>query len=486
MFIKNKALLRYPFFWSVGFILFWSVFYFFLGEKITVNQGLGYDGVFYGRITQNFDVFIENKSFSFYYVNRILPCGIVYIVLKTFGLSVSVLNIINGFYVLNTLSWILSMFFLHKIWKHYQISENIQWLMTVLLLINFYVLKFIFYTPVLTDSMAFLSGVLLLWFYIKNNLYAIILTGFFGSFVYPLFCVYACILVVLPTDFKLKNEKEYSKTRIDYWIIGFLVFGFVVARMYIAYRIKHTQNIGFHLNTLLYVSAYSYVLYHILPLYTLIKANIKHFFEYCKQKRTIKRISWAVVLFLSSTGIKAYLTQNPVLPNPSTLLLIKSLAGIDFHGLAWLAECFSAFGLIAVLLIIVLKKVRSICFEHSVGFYCIILCFYILLLRVEMRDSLDIYAFVLLAIALYLNAENVFISKKPFIFLIFTSILLSKFFLSIENGLFIWSEIVQIWIPANYGLSTYLMNDNQYVVLLIVFLAVTGILYITLKRSNSK
>lgn len=467
-------------------MLLWSIFYFFWGEKITVNQGLGYDGVFYGRITQNFDVFIENKSFSSYYVNRILPCGIVYITLKTLGFSLSPPNIIHAFYILNTLSWIVSLVFCHKIMKHYQISGNIQWLMTVLLLINFYVLKFIFYTPVLTDSMAFLVGTLLLWFYTKNNLYAIIPTGLLGGFVYPLFYVYTCILVVLPVNFKFKSEEKHIKNSIDYFITGFLVFLFAVVRMYIAYRIQHTLNIGFHLNTLLYAGTYSYVLYRILPSYAFIKENTKLFFEYFKQKTTLKRILIAVVLLFVSTSVKLYLTQNPVMQNPKSIYLVKSLLGIDFNGALWLAEHFSGFGLIFVFIILFLKKIHGTSIIQSAGFHAIVLIFCVLMLQKELRVLTDIYAFMLLAVALTLQNQNNVFTQRRYLFLFgIINLLLSKFFLSIENSSVFWSTTEKTWIHTNYGLSTYLMNDNQYVVLLIVFLAVTGILYRVLIKKSS-
>lgn len=467
----------YPFFGSVLFVLFWGILYFFWGEKISVNNGCGYDGTFYCNITQNFDLFIQNKAFSVYYANRILPCGIVWFSLKILGLPLSLQNIITAFYVMNIVSWLIFLFFWNKILHYYQISKSVQWLMSVLILISFYFMKFIFYYPVLTDGIALLSGTLLLWFYIQNKFIAILITAFLGSFVYPLFAVYAGILIVFPVYFKLKPIKKQNKTFIDYLIITFLLMLFLLLRMYVVFRVDYSQSIGFHLNTLLYIITYSYVLYHILPSYACIKANKSHILAYFLHTKTLQRIAIASSLFLLTTGIKFYISQNPVLENPKSIYLIKSLAGIGFHGATWITEFFSGFGLIAVLFIILLKKVYQTSTEQGLGFYLVVLSFCLLNFQKETRITMDIYTYILLAIALSMELYTTSLKKYHIFIFALINVLLSKWYLPVEKSPLIFNHAEHTWIYQNYALSTYLMNNTQYAGLLVIFLLLSAMLF---------
>lgn len=460
------------------FVLLWSILYFIFGEKISVNNGCGYDGLFYCTITQNFDTFILNKSFSAYYANRILPCGIIHFSLKLFGFSLTLPNILTGFYVLNTISWLTATVLWHKILNYYRVSIKVQWLMSVFILLNFYFLKFMFYYPVLTDSMAFLSGMMLLWFYIQDKVLYLVVTGFFGAFVYPLFAIYACILIVFSIHFKLKLPEKQSKTFTDYSIITFLLTVFVLFRMYVAYRINYVQSTGFHVNTLLYAITYGYVLYHILPSWVIVRANLKPLWYYLIQKRTFIRIATAVLLFFITTGIKWYISQNSALKNPENVYLIKSLLGIGYHGTLWITEYFSGFGLIAVFFILFLRKIYSVSINQGLGFYCIFFCLSVFLMRPEMRDTADIYAFFILAIALFIQSEISFRITKTHIF-IFTliNLFLSKWYLPIEKSPLVFSSSENTWVYENFALSTYLMTDMQYAGMSMLFVITTIVVF---------
>ncbi len=479
--MKSKTLFSYPFFWSISFVLLWSILYFIFGEKISVNSGCGYDGRLYCVITQNFDTFILNKSFSAYYANRILPCGIVHFLLKILGFSLTVQNIITGFYVLNTVSWLIAFIFWHKILNYYHISKSIQWLMNILILLNFYFLKLIFYYPVLTDSMAVLFGTMLLWFYIQDKVPYLVVTGFLGAFVYPLFAVYACVLIVFSTHFKLKLPEKQSKTLTDYGITALLVMLFVVFRMYVAYRISYVQSIGFQLNTLLYIALYGYIFHNILPSYTVVKINKPYFISYFIQKSTVRRIAVAILLLLTVTAIKLYLSQQSVMPNPALIHIIKCFAGINFNGALRITEYFSGFGLIAVFFILFIKKITYTSLKQSFGFYFIVLIFCCISnFQKENRALSDIHVFILSATALTLHTLPS-IKKYHILLLGLYNLLLSKWYLPIEKSCLFWHTVEQTWVRENFALSTYLMNDVQYIIMIILFLT-TSVLIMKLFR----
>ncbi|MDW8347269.1 MAG: hypothetical protein RML94_09955 [Bacteroidia bacterium] len=483
LFNLRTEIWSYPLIWNLIFILSWSILYFTFGERITANNGCGYDGHHYCQIAQKFEIFWQNKSFSTYYIHRILPCGIVYCLITGIGASLSLSNIIVGFYVLNTISWLLSVLLWHQIMKYLQISSRVQWLISILMLVNFYVLKFIFYYPVLTDSLAFLFGTAALWFYVQDKVKMLLLIGLLGAFVYPLFSFYIFLLIIFPISLKYKQPIQNIKTHKDYVFIGLCLLVFVLLRTYYAYRIAYKINLDFHLNTLLYVVTYSYVLYHALPTLYCVKENTKMILVYCIQRKNVQKIGLAVLFLLATIAFKKYLTQYPQMQSPTKTYFLTSVLGIGYHGATWILQFFSGFGMIAILLYFMLSRVAKTILSCSLGLYLLWLIAILINLHKESRVIMDIYAFVILSVVLTLEKYHRYFNKvSDFLVVLLINIGMSKFYISIEHSALIWHSVEKIWIPKNYALSTYLMDDAQYWMLIVLFIVCTGISRLSLFR----
>src|SRR5947209_2952133 len=68
-----------------------------LFERLPVNAGLGWDGVRYATITRNFAQYMASPALDGYYVQRILPCGVVFALMWLLGLAFSDSNIVFTF-----------------------------------------------------------------------------------------------------------------------------------------------------------------------------------------------------------------------------------------------------------------------------------------------------------------------------------------------------------------------------------------------------
>ena len=71
------------------------------GEHTRINEGLGWDGAFYGDVVQHFAQRIRGREINSYGVQRILPSALVWSVLTAFGAAMTPLAIVRAFLVLN-------------------------------------------------------------------------------------------------------------------------------------------------------------------------------------------------------------------------------------------------------------------------------------------------------------------------------------------------------------------------------------------------
>lgn len=191
-------------------VLIYGVIYLLIGGVIPVNSGYGWDGQFYRDIVKNFDLSLfSSKTLNIYRIQRIFPSGVLSIFLKTFQFPLSDSSILFGFQIFTLISLLLSVVTYNGIINELKINLLYQWLGFFGLFFNYAVLKQFFYYPVLTDQFAFLLGLLLFYFYIKNNLLGLIIITLIGSFTWPLFIYFGIIFIIFPfgkkIDFKSNN-----------------------------------------------------------------------------------------------------------------------------------------------------------------------------------------------------------------------------------------------------------------------------------------
>jgi hypothetical protein len=199
------------------------------GKVISVHDGFGWDGQIYRNIVKSFGFSLTLfKKLNAYSIQRVIPSGLVHFGLRLFQLPLTNEFILLGFKILNILLMLVSVYTFVKIANELRFSIAGKWICFFGLFMNYAISKQFFYYPVLTDQMAFTLGLLLLYFFLKNNTIGLLVTTLIGSFTWPLFIYYGLILYIFP---KRDSAGFHISRKLSFFISIFaaliLLFGYI-------------------------------------------------------------------------------------------------------------------------------------------------------------------------------------------------------------------------------------------------------------------
>jgi hypothetical protein len=179
-------------------ICIWRIFV----AQLPANAGLGWDGMRYYQITADG---LDSKVIDSYLILRIFPCLLIHILLKLASIAFTPANVILGFKIMNTVLIGLSALMVKSIFTQYKLNPISQLIGFVLVFLNYSVLYFTYYYPVMTDTPAFFLSIALFYFFVRGELSNVFLIGLIGAFTFP---------VIFPMAFALllfsKKEVEYA------------------------------------------------------------------------------------------------------------------------------------------------------------------------------------------------------------------------------------------------------------------------------------
>ena len=168
----------------------------FWGELVPVGNGLGWDGVRYGNWVKNFHV----SEIGPYYVQRLFPIAVIHYALVLLKLPLVDANVIAAFRIYNLLLILLSCVVWILVANLLGISTRGKWLGFLGLFVNFAILKQAFYYPVLTDIPAFALGLLALYFFLKNNVWALFVVTLLAAFTWPMIVCTGVLFLLFPRN----------------------------------------------------------------------------------------------------------------------------------------------------------------------------------------------------------------------------------------------------------------------------------------------
>lgn len=189
-----KQILDHNWFFPI-ILLNYGLFNILFAEKFPANNGFGTDGYVYQTLITHF-----NHSFFFdsFYIHRIFPSFLIRNFLLTFSMELSPQNIFYGFEVLSLMSLVISAYFIKKILKFLNIHLKNQMLAFCLLYVNFALMKWPFYFPAMTDSVAFALSIILLYCYLKQNVPGLVIVTFLAAFTWPMAYYQGLLLIAFP------------------------------------------------------------------------------------------------------------------------------------------------------------------------------------------------------------------------------------------------------------------------------------------------
>lgn len=345
--IKLKKLLNNKWFFPV-LMLYYGLFYILFGETYPYNGGLTADGFVFSTFIPDF-----TKSFFFdiYYVHRILPSLVISVFFKLLSLNPSGQNIFIAFQILNLVCIVLSCYFLKCILILFKISLRNQLLAFTLFLLNFGVIKYPFYLPVMTDTFGLVLSSALLYFYLKNNIKVIIIITLLSAFSWPMSYYQGLLLIafpicILPFSQALKWQKSLIYGASVFYILGITIFFIFIQNKdtSVDFVAKIDRN-------LLFFSVFGIVLLYFSFAKLFLNKTLLDYTLFLK-KLNYKGLLISLGVFISVLMIIHFLNpkQNSMYPisqilsGPTIYSLVKPLISIVSH--------VSYFGIIVCLLII--------------------------------------------------------------------------------------------------------------------------------------
>ena len=192
---------EYPQYSMLTLIAAWSFYYFFFGYVLSVNDGFGYDGNYYGTTAKKFYQQVFGGELTFYRIQRIFPSFIMSCLLTILNLPKENYYVVKLWQIYHMVLLQVCVLIWIRIANMYKLDLRYIWLGFFLGFVNFANVMVTFWYPVLTDLTAFTLGFLLLYFHLKNNLM-------------KFFKFKILIIVIIILSFACSNKTK-DKTSID-------------------------------------------------------------------------------------------------------------------------------------------------------------------------------------------------------------------------------------------------------------------------------
>lgn len=291
---NSKKILRKMTFLFTAFILAIGVFNFWWGEIIQVGRGFGWDGSIYGNLTKHF--FFFKYGLDDYLIHRIFPSFIVGSALRLFRVPLYNFTIIKAFELYNLALLLIAIWIFGLISDQLKLSVKGRWLAFLGLFVNFAILKFNFYYPVLTDTTAFTLSMFLLYCYLKNNSVGMLAVLLVSLLTWPILFFSGVFLYIFPKENAPVNQARGRRNI----VVGFLVAIAVLSGINYLYFVKGARSV-YEVpinNSLVIVSIFITCAYIYLSMKSIVNVEWLYSVRFILQKLRLKRLVLISVIIL--------------------------------------------------------------------------------------------------------------------------------------------------------------------------------------------
>jgi hypothetical protein len=387
------------------------------GERIWVNDGFGWDGVFYADIKKDWfnKVFIEKRykvsanvymPVDKYRLQRILPSGILHYTLRIFHVPMEDKNIVKGFLLYNLFLLSIMAYTWGLIADLLEISIKGKWLGFIGLFINS-ALAFNLWYPNLTDVTAFAIGIIMLYYYFNNTAIGILILSFLGAFTWPTLSYTGFFLYIFPKD---NTYYQPARFKLNIYISILISCLVLFGALYLRFVLNFTK--GVQLPSALFLSIILLIGYMFWGLNSILNDNKLYDFNYIKSNINLKRLIIFTLLFalmkilISFAGYKVeVLILSFFIKN--ILAFCIAMPGAKFFLRNILSTCIAmpfSFGLghilyygpIVLLCFFSWKLICKTIHKNGIGLTFVFLQVLILGLGSESRQIINYYPFILL------------------------------------------------------------------------------------------
>jgi len=433
--------------WSV--LLFIGLIQIFLIRDYICYAGDGHlrwDGAHYASWAANLTD-ILNGNVNHYYIQRILPSIIVHYLMVICGMNFSDTNVITAFEIYNIIILMLTVWIYFAVCTELNFIREQTWIGFASLFLTFPIAKLSFGYPNTTDSSAFLIGIGLLYGYLKDKEWLIIVIGIIGAFVWPMTMYYAAILYIFKKNLIIREDKKNFTGPIIGALLVILYLVYIIwsglgkqviinnAYIDLGEKTVPVDNKLFILSTLC-TCIYLYLLYHeIFKNISLL--NFKIFIN----RFVLLRV---FIVMLVSCGIIYFQNLISLPDNVSFFEVIKiTVLGSILRPFIFLVSAISWLGPVIIFAVYYFKNFANGIRNLGPGFF-IVSCLSLLLLLVSETRLLSEYLpFLIIGIVFTIQPKK--LSVVPLPLFIFVCLLFSK-----------------IWLPVKNHNSLYFMNFGPW------------------------
>ncbi len=185
----------------------------FFGDIVPAGGGLGWDGTWYAQMVKDLPNLIADGRIGTYYAQRILPAWVVRLALLVTHQSLERPAIIRAFQILNLLELAVACLVWKVIADRLLLGRWGRWFGFLSLFGNFSNSKMVFFYPVLTDTTAFLAGMLMVWFALARRRVALFLCTVVFAFAWPAANLMGVFLLLFPTHGAIPERRSSPPPR---------------------------------------------------------------------------------------------------------------------------------------------------------------------------------------------------------------------------------------------------------------------------------
>lgn len=453
---------------------------FLYGERVWVNDGAGWDGSIYASFAESFHHKIIGKEISSYYLQHSFPSAVIYYITQLFHFKfTSTLEIIKAFLIYNYVLLLCSIFYLHKIAQHLKFTLKTRYLMYAAIVLTVPLLKKITYLPIGTDMTALFMGIVIFYYYLKQNYIVLFLVSVFAAFVYPSMIYVGFIILIVPniSVSSIEFKSNYQKIIKIVLVSAYVIFAFFLVKSGFQSG-NNSQQINFKLE---YVSLSVIAIY----LYRLL---LPISFSYKFSFPQWHKVAFHVILGVLFVSIIKFIIFKFSNSNPTPLKISfffdSIMYGSIVNPLGSIVSHISYFGPFIFFIFLFWKKIYAEIQKFGLPILVFFCLYLFLTLGRESRQFINAWPFFVIISCVYLNKYD-FSWRFIYMFVIM-SIIFSKvwFSINVENMALKATNALEFPAQRFFMMNGAWMSHTMYYVHLIAEILSFGVFYIFLKKES--
>lgn len=480
-----------PVLYYIAIFMLSLLFVFSSGDILPAEYSSIFDEHKYVEIATDLQSHMLQQDFTPYYNSRFLMPAVTYLLIDVLNLEHNLQNIRNVFLIFNFGSILISIFVYFKIIELKKYSTSITIIGFSFLFVNFFIMKFSSYYPVLMDIFGFTSGLLLYYFHIAKRKILFYISVMLSMFVFPttILFVFALILASLfvfnKEGWKIeKHLKSYTLVILIPLILILIGFsGLMLFRDNFSHTSTQSSPILIPVTLILLFVFIYYCIQFTIPLFEDLNWNRKFYLQ--------SGLYIPILIYLFYHFISKYLSLN--FDGTNTLNVQGFIYNLFSQYISFpfkfLISHFIYFGLFVFFIIYFRKRFFAVVRKTDLFQKIILVIFLVLSFGTETRQFLQLFPFV---VFLLLDSLTKIKWNRYFLIVVFIfQLIWSRFWYSInvQNGFL--GDLFTDYSFLNYPAQRYFQFQGPWIstenslIYGVILVIVSVLLYLTMKINNN-